>query len=208
VERGEDAALMGRIEQPLRYPGQYADQGTGLHYNTFRYYDPDVGRYISQDPIGLLGGTNVYAYAENSTAGADPLEWCATKLGKRMGARTGNGMANHHLIPEELLKDPTYALMFRKSKSFSFDGDSPSNDIFLPGSEDLAKKIGAPGHWSSHPEYTSQIKAKLDMLNKMFNRQQISDVDLLLGIKNIQNFASKNLISRKFLTDISMGRLL
>ncbi|BBA36805.1 core protein [Methylocaldum marinum] len=45
---------------PLRYPGQYADDETGLHYNTFRYYDPEIGRFISQNPIGLEGGLNLY----------------------------------------------------------------------------------------------------------------------------------------------------
>ncbi|UKD16510.1 RHS repeat-associated core domain-containing protein [Burkholderia aenigmatica] len=44
----------------LRYAGQYADDSTGLHYNTFRFYDPDVGRFINQDPIGLLDGDNLY----------------------------------------------------------------------------------------------------------------------------------------------------
>jgi RHS repeat-associated protein len=62
-----------RIEQPLRFAGQYADASTGLHYNTFRYYDPDVGRFISQDPIGLNGGENLYAYAPNSIRWVDPL---------------------------------------------------------------------------------------------------------------------------------------
>ena len=68
-------ALEARIEQPLRYPGQYADDSTGLHYNTFRYYDPDVGRFISQDPIGLRGGENLYAYAPNPTGWTDPWGW-------------------------------------------------------------------------------------------------------------------------------------
>ncbi|MEE4688446.1 RHS repeat-associated core domain-containing protein, partial [Pseudomonas alliivorans] len=40
----------------MRFQGQYFDEETGLHYNTFRYYDPEVGRFITQDPIGLLGG--------------------------------------------------------------------------------------------------------------------------------------------------------
>lgn len=75
VEHGEDAMLLERTEQPLRYPGQYADKGTGLHYNTFRYYDPDVGRFVSQDPIGLSGGLNLYAYASNPTAWIDPWGW-------------------------------------------------------------------------------------------------------------------------------------
>ncbi|MDM5181661.1 DUF6531 domain-containing protein [Massilia sp. DJPM01] len=75
VDEGEDAALVARIDQPLRFPGQYEDHGTGLHYNTFRYYDPDVGRYISQDPIGLDGGANLYAYAPNPSGWMDPLGW-------------------------------------------------------------------------------------------------------------------------------------
>jgi RHS repeat-associated protein len=75
VERGEDALLLERTEQPLRFPGQYADSATGLHYNTFRYYDPDVGRYIGQDPIGLSGGINLYAYCPNPMAWYDPLGW-------------------------------------------------------------------------------------------------------------------------------------
>ena len=51
---------------PFRYQGQYEDEETGLYYNRFRYYSPDEGMYISQDPIGLAGtGLNVYAYAKN-----------------------------------------------------------------------------------------------------------------------------------------------
>nr|WP_230945737.1 RHS repeat-associated core domain-containing protein [Burkholderia cepacia] len=42
--------------QNLRFQGQYLDRETGLHYNTFRFYDPDIGRFINPDPIGLMGG--------------------------------------------------------------------------------------------------------------------------------------------------------
>ncbi|MCE1172788.1 MAG: RHS domain-containing protein, partial [Azovibrio sp.] len=48
------------IHQPLRFQGQYHDEETGLHYNRHRFYDPDSGRYLTQDPIGLEGGVNVY----------------------------------------------------------------------------------------------------------------------------------------------------
>ncbi|NUF09152.1 RHS repeat-associated core domain-containing protein [Snodgrassella sp. ESL0324] len=48
------------------------DRETGLHYNTFRYYDPDTGRFIQPDPIGLAGGYNLYQYAPNALIWVDP----------------------------------------------------------------------------------------------------------------------------------------
>ena len=47
---------------PFKYQGQYEDVETGLYYNRFRYYDSCTGNYISQDPIGLSGGDNLYSY--------------------------------------------------------------------------------------------------------------------------------------------------
>ena len=52
---------------PFKYQGQYEDIETGLYYNRFRYYDSCTGNYISQDPIGLSGGDNLYSYVQNPT---------------------------------------------------------------------------------------------------------------------------------------------
>ncbi len=68
--------------QPLRYAGQYADAETGLHYNLFRYYDPQVGRFITPDPIGLAGGLNLYAYAPNPLSWIDPWGLSGRKVYK------------------------------------------------------------------------------------------------------------------------------
>jgi RHS repeat-associated protein len=57
---------------PWRWPGQYEDEETGLYYNRFRYYDPEAGRYVSQDPIGLLGGGNLYRYTTDPLRYIDP----------------------------------------------------------------------------------------------------------------------------------------
>ena len=50
----------------MRFPGQYYDEETGLHYNRYRYYDPAIGRYITNDPLDLLASNNGYAYAASS----------------------------------------------------------------------------------------------------------------------------------------------
>ncbi|MEN4049831.1 RHS repeat-associated core domain-containing protein, partial [Serratia marcescens] len=62
-----------QYQQPLRYAGQYQDDESGLHYNLFRYYEPEVGRFTTQDPIGLRGGLNLYQYAPNPLMWVDPL---------------------------------------------------------------------------------------------------------------------------------------
>jgi RHS repeat-associated protein len=58
---------------PLRFPGQYYDAETGLHYNYFRHYDPETARYLTLDPLGLAPAPNPTSYVHNPHVWTDPL---------------------------------------------------------------------------------------------------------------------------------------
>ncbi|WP_394816803.1 putative T7SS-secreted protein [Streptomyces lonegramiae] len=72
---------------PLRFPGQYHDPETGLHYNRFRYYDPETARYTSPDPLGLAAAPNPVAYVANPHAWVDPLGLCPCTPGTSHAGR-------------------------------------------------------------------------------------------------------------------------
>jgi RHS repeat-associated protein len=63
---GEATVTVSTITNNLRFPGQYFDQETGMHYNYFRDYNPAIGRYPESDPIGQRGGFNLYRYVKNN----------------------------------------------------------------------------------------------------------------------------------------------
>ncbi|MNO92518.1 putative deoxyribonuclease RhsC [compost metagenome] len=84
-------------EQSLRYQGQHLDRETGLHYNTFRFYDPNLGRFTTPDPAGLVGGINLYQYGPNTATWIDPLGLC----------RRGNPLTKRHMddVRDQFLRD-------------------------------------------------------------------------------------------------------
>jgi RHS repeat-associated protein len=93
----------------LRFPGQYFDTETGLHYNYFRDYDAVTGRYIQSDPIGLEGGLNPYLYAD-----ADPLLY-SDPLGLKIVV-VGN-RADYNAAIAYINRDPGMARIVRKLES-------------------------------------------------------------------------------------------
>uniref|UniRef100_UPI000AF5C3AB RHS repeat-associated core domain-containing protein n=1 Tax=Pseudomonas monteilii TaxID=76759 RepID=UPI000AF5C3AB len=70
-----DSLPVREVEQNLRFQGQYFDCESSLNYNTFRFYDPEIGRFVTQDPIGVRGGANLYVYVPAPTTWVDPLGW-------------------------------------------------------------------------------------------------------------------------------------
>jgi RHS repeat-associated protein len=69
------------LEMPLRFPGHYYDPESRLHYNRFRYFSPELGRYLQSDPLGLEGGINLYAYPARPLTAVD-IDGLGTKTKK------------------------------------------------------------------------------------------------------------------------------
>lgn len=93
----ENPAGLGAFTFNLRMPGQYFDAESGLFYNHFRDYDPQAGRYIESDPIGLAGGVNTYSYVGgNPISRIDPTGrffFIPGLIGAAWGAAGGSGVA-------------------------------------------------------------------------------------------------------------------
>ncbi|WP_426203948.1 RHS repeat-associated core domain-containing protein [Pseudomonas sp. TWP3-1] len=108
------------LTNPVRFQGQYHDHETHLYYNRHRYYDPNIGRFVSKDPIRYAGGLNFYSYAPNPIQWVDPLGLARVKgiTPNNKGTRTdigggklpdpavglstsaGGGGAHHHVVAE------------------------------------------------------------------------------------------------------------
>jgi RHS repeat-associated protein len=81
VAPNQNPSGLGSFVYNLRFPGQYSLNESGLYYNYFRDYDPQTGRYIESDPIGLHGGINTYAYVSDSPVNlVDPFGLCKIVL--------------------------------------------------------------------------------------------------------------------------------
>jgi RHS repeat-associated protein len=99
-------------DTPLRFPGQYADPETGLHYNTNRYYDPVTGSYLTPDPLGLAPAPNPHAYVPNPHVFTDPLGLMC-KSGETGGGRDidpikpGKNFRDHFINHKSLLQQVT-----------------------------------------------------------------------------------------------------
>ena len=87
------------LDCPLRFPGQYYDDETGLHYNLHRYYNPDSGAYLTADPLGLGPSPNDHSYVLNPLAFFDPLGLCETAEHGGPEAPVP-GLATLHYYPE------------------------------------------------------------------------------------------------------------
>jgi RHS repeat-associated protein len=173
------------VTQNLRFQGQYFDAETGLHYNRYRYYDPDCGRFVSQDPVGLAGGMNAYLYAPNPTQWIDPSGLCSSTLDRNLGGRVGDDKQAHHLIPEEI---------WGKHKAF-FDGigmgddrDSKANGLLMPANKEKAKKMKRVFyHCGSHGKvYSPRVDSEVSKIEARFNSGAIDAAEARVQVGALQ----------------------
>ncbi|WP_105265888.1 RHS repeat-associated core domain-containing protein [Escherichia sp. MOD1-EC6099] len=160
-----DLSGPGGFEQNLRLAGQYYDRESGLHYNLFRYYDPDVpGRFLSSDPIGLAGGINLYRYAPNALGWIDPLgldrfpSWMDTK----------QGYQRQHIIPYSLREHPIFV-----ESGMSING--ASNMMYLPVAEgiDPNPDLGLHKGWTvEHSDYNKMMENELNKLKSIGDQEK------------------------------------
>ncbi|MHC8319416.1 RHS repeat-associated core domain-containing protein [Pseudomonas sp. GB2N2] len=138
-----------QLEQPLRFQGQYFDPESGLHYNRHRYYDPQVGRYLTPDPVKLAGGLNQYRYALNPTGWVDPLGLSGNCPRKgepgcgapddTTGARVDKGEPPQPVVISEV--DPSSL-----KRTHALEGKTSTKQV-----EDLAGKMQKNGYDQSWP---------------------------------------------------------
>ncbi|MEU5983959.1 putative T7SS-secreted protein [Streptomyces sp. NPDC047434] len=106
---------------PLRFPGQYFDPESGLHYNYFRYYDPESARYLSQDPLGLTPAPNPATYVHNPHSWADPLGLAGCK-DFTPGATLGDVDKIHGWVPDSIPKESMEVLRDMEKYNFGWWG--------------------------------------------------------------------------------------
>jgi len=134
----EDQIEPDAFRQNLRFPGQYYDEESGLHYNRYRYYDPDCGRFLSQDPVGLWGGDNAYVYAPNPINYTDEFGLkfgSSTALGRAITGRSSfPGRQPHHMIPVQAFNRNSKggAMLQNLQNCGLFSLDGKGNGIMLP----------------------------------------------------------------------------
>lgn len=140
--------------QPLRYAGQYADAETGLHYNLFRYYDPQVGRFITPDPIGLAGGLNLYAYAPNPLSWIDPWGLSGIPLGSEHSPFDSSRAARRDAMRQAGIptsQQSTSQSQNSSGREYSYEMQKPGGGAGMSSVQEQTMDISHPDkpHWEA-----------------------------------------------------------
>jgi len=200
-EYGNVTAVIPKTDQWIRFQGQYEDTETGLFYNRFRYYDPDAGRYINQDPIGLAGDENLYDYCQNPTIGVDPLG-LARKRGKK--TKWGDFLENNLGVPK-----PKAGTMERPhAHHIVFKTGSAAAKPFLQTSKAILKEHGIDflyGKenliWAPNKNHSAEAAEKVTKALVAANRKKVAGKTVTKAQRKAKVKAALRRMGKKFADD-------
>ncbi|ECI4164032.1 Rhs family protein [Salmonella enterica subsp. enterica] len=173
------------VQQNLRFQGQYLDRETGLHYNLYRFYDPDIGKFISGDPISLRGGINLYAYAPNPLSWIDPLglrKSCSGFSSADDAARSALSKYN----PMSIFKNREYGGIIFRAKDGSYGytrgrlGTGRTAPTFKDSAGGLPKGSTPVGQYHTHGDYSDSGFNRTNKAGDYHNSDQFSSKDIFI----------------------------
>ncbi|MGR5109787.1 polymorphic toxin type 15 domain-containing protein [Vibrio jasicida] len=181
------------VKNNLRLQGQYFDIETGLHYNLARYYDPQIGRFIQPDPLGLLGGTNHYQFAPNPVSWVDPLGLCAKEDAHTVLAGHNDNAPERMVYEkaavnisgptiEELIADPT----LQGINAVNIDPIS----MMVEGIEDM---INAGNAFIDNPSFSTATSMAITAIPGRYAEKVVDE----LPLKKLDNAMVKSLRTMK-----------
>jgi RHS repeat-associated protein len=171
--RGESKTMC-----PFRYQGQYEDAETGLYYNRFRYYSPEEGVYLSQDPIGINGGISLYAYVHDTNSWID-------EFGLQGGQTSFIGDALH---PGTVTPDNSGGV-YTIIATGSYQGDKEA----LYGKAQL-KESFSPEYVAHHISYDPETNTMKMQLVKQDVHSKVSHIG---GVKDYEAYTGEKYTSSK-----------
>ncbi|MGW2631520.1 putative T7SS-secreted protein [Streptomyces chattanoogensis] len=175
---------------PLRFPGQYFDTETRLHYNYHRYYDPESARYLSLDPLGLSPASNPTAYVHNANTWCDPFGLFSCK---------DPGDAAEQEAKEIVLHGPFHRKESPTQKVIHAQQQQDSGELWGGVSPRLGGEEAARAHWGPLPEgargveFYSELKPIRTMVSQAWwEVGKVKGVRLEDGWAKIKIHISKN----------------
>ena len=194
----ENPSGLGAFEFPLRFPGQYADKETNLHYNYFRDYDPAIGRFPQSDPIGLQAGLNTYLYVSSAPLMAvDPkglVKWSGSMTGGQFVAAgvyyyelTSECKCGKQAVVQGLAVGPGLGIGVMISGTTGNVGfkdrlDCPDSNVFNGGFEMLQGSIAFPSKYNPQGYGVGFSAIRLGGARSDFNIDVVQGFDFSAGL--------------------------
>jgi len=177
-----DEIVVNEVNCPIRFQGQWFDEESGLHYNRFRYYDPQTGRFISPDPIKIHGSLNLYWYVNNPLGEVDPFG-----LDRPLGSQTPAFSGGHHTLPGAMF-DSNHGTGVTSQSVAAYDqvGWKPSSGYEESHSaihRELARQMSTQGLQTNNAPYPSR-----EALTPMRNLPVDDRIQNLRNIYNSDDF--------------------